>query len=601
MLKTNSNIAQTFVNQKIYSIVKIDTMKKTQFNRALTLVILGGLVACNPLKKMSENAENVQYSVNPNPLELHGEKVAMNVTGKIPPEYFHKKAVVEVTPVLKTVGTNPEPIQEFKTITLVGEAATAEGQKITAASGGSFKYEDEIEFKDAMTYSSLEAKVVGVFKGKKKEFGTFPIGNGTKITPRLVMADEKPILGDDNFVKVIPKNLDLQINYLVNSSQVRGSELSDDDYKAFKSFLKEGKEKEWVFKGVKVSAYASPDGEISLNENLANDRAKTAKKAVESDFRRAKIDAAKADEFYSLEGKGEDWAGFKTKMQASDIKDKALILRVLEMTTDLNQREQEIKKLAATYTEVAEKVLPELRRSAITVMAEEQARTDEEITNLVKSAPEELSIEEILYAATLTDDLNEKLSIYQTAKKVYPNDWRGHNNVGYILLLQNKANEAKAEFEAALNAEEGNKVVSNNLGICHKLAGDISKAKELYSAASGAGSEVDYNSGIIDIMEGNYSSATTKLGSYKSFNTALAQLLSGNNEGAIKTIDASDEKDLALAYYLKAVAGARTANKDLTINNLKTAFSKDASLKKRAMKDVEFLKMAEDQDFKNLF
>lgn len=576
-------------------------MKKQQLNRAFTLLILGGLVACNPLKKMSENAENVQYSVNPNPLELHGDSVAMSVTGKIPPEYFHKKAIVEVTPVLKTKGTNPEVIQEFETLTLVGEAATGEGQKITAASGGSFKYEDKIAFKEAMTYATLEAKIVGVYKGAKKEFGYYPVGDGTIITPKLVMADEKPILGNDKFVKVIPKNIDAQINYLINSSQVRSSEYNDEDYKAFREFLKEGSTKGWAFKGVKVAAYASPDGEISKNDNLANERAESAKKALDTYFKKNKIDAAKADGFYTLEGKGEDWEGFKTKMQASDIKDKELILRVLQMTSDLDKREQEIKNLAATYTEVAEKVLPELRRSAFTVMAEEQSRTDEEISKLVKSSPDSLSVEEILYAATLVEDLNDKLSIYNSAKKVYPNDWRGHNNAGYIMLLQNKANEAKTEFEAALNAENGNKVASNNLAICHKLSGDVSKAKELYTAASGAGKEVNYNMGIIDIMEGNYSNAVTKMSGMNSFNAALAQLLNGNNEGAIKTIDASDEKDLALSYYLKAVAGARSGNKDLTVNNLKTAFSKDAGLKKKAMKDVEFLKMAEDESFKNLF
>ena len=541
-------------------------MKKQQFNRAFTLLILGGLVACNPLKKMSENAENVQYSVNPNPLELHGDSVAMSVTGKIPPEYFHKKAIVEVTPVLKTKGTNPEVIQEFETLTLVGEAATGEGQKITAASGGSFKYEDKIAFKEAMTYASLEAKIVGVYKGAKKEFGYYPVGDGTIITPKLVMADEKPILGNDKFVKVIPKNIDAQINYLINSSQVRSSEYNDEDYKAFREFLKEGSTKGWAFKGVKVAAYASPDGEISKNDNLANERAESAKKALDTYFKKNKIEAAKADGFYTLEGKGEDWEGFKTKMQASDIKDKELILRVLQMTSDLDKREQEIKNLAATYTEVAEKVLPELRRSAFTVMAEEQSRTDEEISKLVKSSPDSLSVEEILYAATLVEDLNDKLSIYNSAKKVYPNDWRGHNNAGYIMLLQNKANEAKTEFEAALNAENGNKVASNNLAICHKLSGDVSKAKELYTAASGAGKEVNYNMGIIDIMEGNYSNAVTKMSGMNSFNAALAQLLNGNNDGAIKTIDASDEKDLALSYYLKAVAGARSGNKDLTVD-----------------------------------
>ena len=256
--------------------------------------------------------------------------------------------------------------------------------------------------------------------------------------------------------------------------------------------------------------------------------------------------------------------------------------------------------LAATYTAVADKILPELRRSMISVMADEMSRTDEEIQRLVKSAPDSLSIEEILYAATLTESLDDKQSVYASAKKVYPSDWRGHNNSGYVLLLQNKANDAKADFEAALNADANNKIASNNLAICHKLSGDVAKAKELYTAAKGAGKEVSYNLGILDIIGGKYSSAVANMGSEKTFNAALATLLNGNANGAIAILDASEDKEMAMSYYLKAIAGARAGNKDLTINNLKTAISKDSSLKQKANKDAEFLQFAEDEAFKSL-
>jgi len=549
---------------------------------------------------MAADAENVKYTVAPDPLELHADSINMAITGKIPAEYFHKKAIIDVTPLLKTKGVNGEVVKEFKTITLVGEAATEEGQKITQASGGSFNYTDKVAYKDAMESAVLEVKIVGRFKTKSVDIGNFKVGDGTIITPTLVMSDEKPILGTDKFVKVTPRKFEAQLNYVVNSSQVRGSELLDEDYKGLKEFLSMGAEKEFVFKGVKISAYASPDGEISKNENLANDRAASAKKAFARDLKKAKIEIENPDEFYTLEGKGEDWEGFKTKMVASDIEDKDLILRVLKMYTDLDQREKEIKNLAATYTAVADKILPELRRSMISVMADEMSRTDEEIRRLVKSAPDSLSIEEILYAATLTESLDDKQSVYASAKKVYPSDWRGHNNSGYVLLLQNKANDAKADFEAALNADANNKIASNNLAICHKLSGDFAKAKELYTAAKGAGKEVSYNLGILDIIGGKYSSAVANMGSEKTFNAALATLLNGNANGAIAILDASGDKEMAMSYYLKAIAGARAGNKDLTINNLKTAISKDSSLKQKANKDAEFLQFAEDEAFKSL-
>ena len=575
-------------------------MKKHQFNQVLFFLLVGGLASCNPLKKMAADAENVKYTVAPDPLELHADSINMAITGKIPAEYFHKKAIIDVTPLLKTKGVNGEVVKEFKTITLVGEAATEEGQKITQASGGSFNYTDKVAYKDAMESAVLEVKIVGRFKTKSVDIGNFKVGDGTIITPTLVMSDEKPILGTDKFVKVTPRKFEAQLNYVVNSSQVRGSELLDEDYKGLKEFLSMGAEKEFVFKGVKISAYASPDGEISKNENLANDRAASAKKAFARDLKKAKIEIENPDEFYTLEGKGEDWEGFKTKMVASDIEDKDLILRVLKMYTDLDQREKEIKNLAATYTAVADKILPELRRSMISVMADEMSRTDEEIQRLVKSAPDSLSIEEILYAATLTESLDDKQSVYASAKKVYPSDWRGHNNSGYVLLLQNKANDAKADFEAALNADANNKIASNNLAICHKLSGDFAKAKELYTAAKGAGKEVSYNLGILDIIGGKYSSAVANMGSEKTFNAALATLLNGNANGAIAILDASEDKEMAMSYYLKAIAGARAGNKDLTINNLKTAISKDSSLKQKANKDAEFLQFAEDEAFKSL-
>lgn len=555
------------------------------------------LVACNPLKKMDKYAESVKYSVTPDPLEMHVDSVAVSVTGKFPPKYFHKLATVVAKPVLKNA--EGEIVKEFKEITLLGSEADGDGQKIDFEKGGSFTYDDKIAYEPSMENVTMFVTAVGSFKTKSQEFESKKVGDGTKTTPYWVQKDAKPILAKDNFKKIIPKSIKADINFNIQSSQVQSSELRQEDIKAVNAFISEGKEKAWVFKGASFSGYASPDGEMALNDNLANDRAKNARKAIQNQFKRSKIEEAKADGFYTEVGKGEDWDGFKTAMGSSDIKDKDLILRVLSMYSDNTKREQEIKNMASTYVELSDKILPALRRTQVTLNADEMARTDEEIQALSKSNPDTLSIEELLYGATLSNDIDEKMRYFQLAKKQYPQDWRGHNNVGYIYVLKNDMAAAAKEFQAASDVDK-NATVSNNLGVVGLFDGNFSAAKDMFTAAAGAGSEVDYNLGVVAIKEGDYSTAVSKMGSENTLNSGLAKLLNGDNEGALKAIDASDDKETAAGFYLKAVVGARTGNKDLMVNNLKSAIAKDSALKAKAANDAEFISFREDVAFTDI-
>ncbi|MBL4623988.1 MAG: hypothetical protein JKY42_02425, partial [Flavobacteriales bacterium] len=331
-----------------------------------------------------------------------------------------------------------------------------------------------------------------------------------------------------------------------------------------------------------------------------NQRAETAAKRIARDLKKLKVEAAEAEGFYNKVGKGEDWAGFKTAVQATEHPDKDLILRVLEMTSDLEAREQEIKNMSATYDFLRKDVLPQQRRASITINSEKVGYSDEEIAAMAKVTPDSLNVEELLYAATLTKDMNEKLTVYQSVQKVYPDEWRGHNNVGYILLLQNKVNDAETALNLAAKASVNNPVVNNNLGICARWKGDRAKAKELYNAASGAGSEVSYNMAIINIMEGDYGSATSNVAAEKTFNAALAHLLNANPDGAVQIIDASDAKETADGYYLKAIAAARSKNKENLISNLKNAIEADGTFKTKAAGDAEFVEFREDADFTGL-
>ncbi|MEQ8909072.1 MAG: hypothetical protein RIC95_07760 [Vicingaceae bacterium] len=568
--------------------------KHTIKSYAIVAVAAATTVACNPLNNMTKRAEEVTYSVTPNPLEMHGDSIEVNISGAIPPKFFNKKVSVEITPTLNYEGGNVT----FDKIVLVGEDSEVEGQKIPYEKGGNFAYNDVIAYQDGMDVATLDAAPVGKYKGKSKEFPSEQIATGTIITPMWAMEDDMPMIGADEFTKVVPMEQQATINYLVNRSNVRSSELRDDDVKNMKEWVGEKADHPmFKFKGIDVVAYASPEGEISLNANLADDRAKSGANVAKNMLRRNGVKKASDKDFANLMGKGEDWNGFKSAMQASDIKDKDLILRVLEMYEDKAKREEEIRNLAATFEVIEEKILPGLRRSIVTVKGEMTSFSDEKITEYAKSNPDTLTAEELLYAATLTDDMDKKLTIYKSFAQIHPKDWRGPNNIGYIYVMQEKLEDAKAEFDKANSLAPNNKVVMNNLGVIARANGDTEKAMEYYNSAKGAGAAVGNNIGYLNMMEGDYQNAVSNYGGVKTFNAALAQTLNKDYQEAVQTIDASPASDQAAGYYLKAVIGARQGDKNMMVSNLKSAIAKDASLKAKAKKDAEFTEYKDDAEF----
>lgn len=562
---------------------------KSVRNLSIILAASMGLIACNPLSKMAKNAQNLKYTVTPNPLEMHGDSVEVTVSGKVPPKFFHKKASAIIKPYFKDQQGNV--VTNFDSVLLVGENADGNGKKINYEKGGDYEIVTKVPYTAGMERGELFVTAIGKYKTKVKNIVEIKLAEGTNVTPKWVQSDDRPIMAADKFVRITTDMHKADIHFLINSPNVRGKELKDADILELKEIIKtKAADSTYVFKGLKIDAYASPDGELSKNENLAQNRAKAAGKSVKAMLKREKVSNAKDDTFYVLAGKGEDWSGFKSKMEASDIEDKNLIIRVLEMYQDPVKREAEIKNLAKTYEEVADKILPQLRRSQMTLTVDKVGRSDEMILDLAKNDPTKLSVEEILYAATLTNDLNEKLDIYKKAAAQYGNDWRTHNNVGYIQLLQNKLNDASANFKKAEGLDSSQPIVHNNMGVIARLNGDITEAKSRYGKAGGAGSDVNYNMAIVQIIEGKYGSAVSNIGSNNTLNAALASILNGEAEKALNIIEQSEDKSSAEAHYLKAIAAARTNKEDMMKSNLKTAIKKDASLKSKAMKDVEFIK-----------
>jgi tetratricopeptide (TPR) repeat protein len=568
---------------------------KNKNSKLLSLVAVVAIVlmACNPLNKMVKRQGEVNYELTPNPVEMHGDTIAITFSGSFPEKYFNKKVSATITPVL-VYGENSE---SFEALKLKGEVSEAEGTVIKYESGGSFSHSAKIPYKEGMEVATVELRVTGEYKEKTKDLDPRKVGDGTIITPKLVMSSDKAIVGADKFVKFTLEDNNVEIHYLVSNSTVRGSEMSDTDIKELKAKLKGWQEDvKMEFNNLAISAYASPEGELSKNENLANERAASAAKSVESLLKKAKIEVPEG--FSTPVGKGEDWEGFKTMMQASDIADKELIIRVLETYQDGAKREEEIKNLAATYTQVQKKVLPQLRRSQCNLVMKHNNLTDDEIKALVDTKIDSLDVEQMLYAATLYDDVAKKESIYKSVSTFHTADWRGPNNLGFIYVSQNKLADAKAEFDKANGLSANNPIIQNNLGVIERLNGNLDAAMEFYNNASGAGEEVAQNKGIINIIKGDYVSASSNYSGVNSFNSALAQLLNGNNAIG-EVVDGSEDKEEALSFYLKAIAGARAADNDMMINNLKTATSKDAALKAKAKGDAEFIKFRENADFQS--
>lgn len=534
---------------------------------------------------MEKEIEAMGLEASPEPLILRGDQVELEVTGRFPAKYFGKKVSVEATPVLTWEGGSAS----FESEGFQGEDAAGNFTVVPFESGKSFSYSSSVPFDPAMEDAAELAVVISGTQGNKSAtFAPFVVGAGVITTPLWVQADDQFIPVEDNFQRVITYTEEVTVNYSVNSSTVRSGELRDADWKALKELIQLSVDADSVtITGARIEAYASPEGEITLNEDLASDRANSAAASVTREMKRKKLTADEA--FYDLVPKGEDWQGFKSLMQASDIEDKNLILRVLEMYSDKNKREEEIRNIAKTYKAIEKEILPALRRSQVVVSYDVEGYTDEELMDYCMSMPDSLTADELLYAATLFADLNDKLTIYQSAARVHANDFRGYNNAGWCLAQMGRMNQAGEVFEQALELER-NKAVVNNVAALTRQNGDIDGAMKLLNEAAGAGPEVGYNKGIILIQKGDYASAISNMGRVSSVNVALAKMLNGDAAGAKTALENADD-DSAVASYVMAVACARLNDSAGVKKHLGEALAKDPNLRQKAEKDLEFRDM----------
>ncbi len=588
MQPNQKNRIIAIIKQKLIATNKNRIMKN--FTRLFVILLAAVLMSgCSSLDKMKKNANLVQYEITPKVLETHAGIVAAQVKATYPEKYFDKNTTLKVTPVLVYEGGE----------TAFDELLFAQGEKVLANNkpvawtGGTVNWSGDVNYVPEMKVSEFLLRVEAERKGKTLAFDPIKLADGVIATSTLVENHPMPISLKDNYQRIVPEQKMADILYNINRADIRPAELKAADIQALKDYIGLAMQNERVeVKAVTNSSYASPDGPLTLNEKLSEQRGKAAEKYLQKEYKAM----PELTQLFTTQTTAEDWEGFKALVQESSVADKELILRVLSMYQDPVVREQEIKNMSAAYEALAEEILPQLRRSKLTVDVNLIGLSDEEILNAIKTDPSVLSLEQMLYAATLTQDPAEMLKYYQLAAEKEPKCFRAWNNIGWALLHLGKTDEAITALEKA-KALKNDDTVKNNLGFAALLKGDIKASAEYFNSMSAATPESKYGLGTIAIIEGKYDQAVNMLGDKPTMNLALAQLLKGDFSKAKTTMDAVAPCKCGAPSYLKAVIAARQDNKDAALNSLREAIGYNSDWKNYAMTDLEFSKYFTDEAF----
>ena len=562
-------------------------MTKKLYLPLLMAMVVALFSSCS--KKMGELSADY-FTVTPQVLEAVGGKVPATINGKFPEKYFNKKAVVEVTPVLKWNGGEAKG----QPATFQGEKVEGNDQTISYKMGGSYTMKTSFDYVPEMAKSELYLEFKATVGKKTVTIPAVKVADGVISTSEMLeqtLGSANPANGDDAFQRIIKEKHDANIMFLIQQANVRASEL-----KTAKEFGKEVKNIDEAenkkISNIEISAYASPDGGVGLNTTLAENREGNTTKMLSKDLKKAKIDAP-IDAKYTAQ----DWEGFQELVSKSNIQDKELILRVLSMYQDPAQREQEIKNISSVYKTLADEILPQLRRSRLTLNYEIIGKSDEEIAKLASSNPSELNVEELLYAATLTNDPAKQEAIYTQATKQFPNDYRAFNNLGKLAYQAGNVDKAESYFKKAASVNASPEV-NMNLGLISLIKGDKAAAETYFGKAAGT-KELGESMGNLYIAQGQYERAVNSFGDSKTNSAALAQILAKDYNKAKNTL-ANVERPDAYTDYLMAVLGARTNNSSMVTSSLKSAVAKDSSLAKKAASDLEFAKYFTNADFMSI-
>lgn len=559
-------------------------MRKRIFLPLLSMfVIIGMLTSCKSgLSPLTAN----YIKAEPQPLELIGGKVPVTINATFPSNWFNKKASLTVIPVLRYEGGEAWGTS----YNFQGEKVAGNGQVIPQKTGANIILKSEFDYTPEMQSSELYLTFKAKVGNKIIELPDVKIGDGVLATAALLsITSEKPAIAPDNFQRIIKEAHDANIMFLIQQAELRSSELKKGEILDWKEIVASANKAANKNVNIEISSYASPDGGYELNEKLAEKREANTEKFLSKEMQKSQIEVP-----INAKYTAQDWEGFKALVEKSNIQDKDLILRVLSMYTDSEQREREIKNISAVYSALTDEVLPQLRRSRLTANIEIIGKSDSEISSLAATNPKALTADELLYAGYLASSLDTKETIYKKAMELFPRDARGYNNVGVVEYMKGNTSSAEAYFN---RANEVSKLPETNLNLGYIALnkGDKDKAQEFFGNAAGV-PELDNAMAYLNVMNGNYTQAAQTFGNSISNNAAIAQIMTKDYNKAENTLKAIANPD-ATTYYLKAIVGARTNNLNSVVTNLKQSISLNPDMAANALKDLEFAKYITNSQF----
>ena len=522
------------------------------------------------------------FEVTPNPMETQAGKVTVTINGKFPAKYMKKNAIVTITPELR--GSNGYNLRAEEGASFQGEKVRNNHQTISYERGGNFTMRQSFDYTDALHRSDLYLNIVARQGKKETKQPLVRVASGIVATSELyqkALNSEAPCLAPDSFQRVTGQKMEAQVKFLVNQANLRKSELASNSVKDFVEMLRKiNREHENLnLKNVEVLGYASPEGDYAVNDRLANQR-----QAVSEDFVKGQMKQARLTGDVTSRYTAEDWDGFQKLVAASNIQDKDVILRVLSMYQDPEQREQQIRNMSEGFRELADGILPELRRARMIINYETVGRSDEQLQRQYAEDPTKLSLDELLYTATLDDDLAKREAVYQKAAELFPNDYRAKNNVGVMEMMRGNELNALDNFQEAM--DKGNQPEAYaNMALMALQHGGLETAEQYLMNATGAAG-MNRVLGTLNIAKGNYALAQQNLTGEKSNMAALAQILNKDYSGATQTLAAIKNGD-ALTDYLNALVLARTGQNDKASEFLRKAAFADPSLAAFGDKDIE--------------
>ncbi len=558
----------------------------------MTLLLIVGVAifstSCsNKLKPLNQN----NFNVTPSPIETVGNKIPVTINGTFPEKWFHKNAIVTITPVLK-YGNNQEVMGT--PYSFQGEKVSGNRVTVPQSRGANMTMNSTFDYVPDMLSSELYLRFDGRVKNKRSNLPDLKVADGVVATSAL--ADVKttaPSVAPDAFQRIIEDVQEASIMFVIEQAKLRDSELNKTDVTDWKRRVEEAFNDPKQNVNVEVSAYASPDGGFSYNERLAAQREKNTSKYLEGEMSKRNIDTDVYAHYTA-----QDWEGFRQLVSASNLQDKELILRVLQMYPDTETREREIKNISYVFEDLAETILPQLRRSRLIANIEIIGKSDEEIMAAWNNNPKALTVEELLYGSTLTSDDAVKQRIYQYATANFSNDYRGWNNLGTMFFKQGDYAKAAQSFDRAAQVNPSAPEVNMNKALLAILENDLNKANELLGKSAGADG-LDSAMGLLSLLQGNYNQAVNAYGNNVSNNAGLAHLLMRDYNKAKQTLDAVENPD-AITAYLLAIIASRTNNFNDVMSNLRMAIGRDRTIATKALNDLEFAKYRTNQDFMSI-